>query len=109
MKKDNIIEYDYIVHHVSDGASRGYKAVIPAFGSVVFGDDLDELERGIALAIAEEKKHRKKKNTPAPDSIQTYSGKFVVRTRPAIHEKLVLEAKARGKSLNAYIQEKISV
>jgi len=31
-----------------------------------------------------------------------------VRTTPALHERLALEAKTRGKSLNAYLQEKIA-
>ena len=111
--KKNTIEYDYIVHHVSIGSSKGYKALIPAFNGVVFGDDLIELEKGVALAIEEEIRARKstqgkKKPIPEPDRTQTFSGKFMVRIRPSLHEKLALEAKVRGKSLNAYLQDKIA-
>jgi predicted HicB family RNase H-like nuclease len=111
--KKNTIEYDYIVHHISDGDSTGYKAIIPAFNSVVFGDNLVELEKGISLAVQEEIKARKsargkKKLIPAPDRTQTFSGKFMVRINPYLHEKIALEAKARGKSLNSYLQEKIA-
>ncbi|MBI4598903.1 toxin-antitoxin system HicB family antitoxin [Candidatus Uhrbacteria bacterium] len=111
MKKFTI-EYDYIVHHVSDGDSVGYKAVIPAFNGLVFGDDLSALEEGVALAVEEEIKARKsvrgkKRAIPAPDRHQTFSGKFMVRIHPSMHEKLALEAKARGKSLNAHIQDKM--
>ncbi len=111
--KKNTIEYDYIVHHITDGHSQGYKALIPAFNSVVFGDDLVELEKGIALAIEEEIRFRtttqgNTKPIPKPDSTQTFSGKFMVRVHPSLHEKLSLEAKARGKSLNAHIQDKIA-
>lgn len=107
------IEYDYIVHPISEGASKGYKAIIPAFSGVVFGENLTELEEGVALAIEEEIKARKsapgkKQPMPLPDRDQTFSGKFMVRINPSMHEKLALEAKARGKSLNAYIQEKIA-
>ena len=110
--KKTAIQYDYIVHHISDGDSKGYKAVIPAFNSVVFGESLHELEAGVALAIEEEIKERKSRRgkrgmIPAPDSAQVFSGKFVVRIHPALHEKVALEAKARGKSLNAYLQEKM--
>ncbi|MDP3989431.1 MAG: hypothetical protein Q8P93_04315 [bacterium] len=35
-KKNPIIEYDYIVHHITDGSSRGYNAVIPALNGVVY-------------------------------------------------------------------------
>lgn len=106
------IEYDYIVHHIIDGESSGYKAIVPAFNGVVFGDNLVELEAGVALAIEEEIKARKsargkKSIIPRPDRGQNFSGKFMVRIRPAMHEKLALEAKARGKSLNSYVQEKI--
>ncbi len=107
------IEYDYIVRHISDGDSKGYKAIIPAFKGVVFGDNLAELEEGVALAIEEEIKARKsargkKRAIPEPDKNQKFSGRFVFRIKPSLHEELALEAKARGKSLNAYIQEKIA-
>ena len=111
--KKNPIEYDYIVHHIRDGKSVGYKAIIPAFNCVVFGDGLAEIESGVALAIQEELKarinaHGKKRVIPEPDAHQTFTGKFMVRMNPALHQKLSIEAKARRKSLNAYIQEKIS-
>ncbi|MBP6945457.1 hypothetical protein KBD61_06110 [Patescibacteria group bacterium] len=57
--KKSPIQYDYIVHHISEGKSRGYKAIIPAFHGVVFGDTLAELEEGVALAIKEEKNTEK--------------------------------------------------
>lgn len=104
------IQYDYIVHNISSDDDVAYKAIIPAFDAVVFGENLAELEAGIALAIDEEIKNRKKqkqKLIPKPDRDQQYSGKFMVRIEPALHEKLALEAKARGKSLNAHIKEKI--
>lgn len=112
MKKFSI-KYDYIVHHISAGDSTGYKAIIPAFNSIVFGDNLPELEKGVALAIEEEIKARKsargkKQLIPVPDSMQLFSGKFMVRISPSLHEKVSLEAKARGKSLNAYVQEKMA-
>jgi len=112
MKKP-IIEYDYIVHHLTVGKSKGYKAIIPAFNGVVFGDNLVELEKGVALAIDEEIRARKSVLTknipiPAPDRTQVFSGKFMMRIQPLLHEKLALEAKARGKSLNAYLQDKIA-
>lgn len=107
------IQYDYIVRRISNKKSSGYKAIIPAFGSIVFGDNLMELEEGISLAIKEEVRARKlargnKGGIPVPDSTQTFSGKFIVRVHPALHERIALEAKVRGKSLNAYIQEKMA-
>ncbi len=111
MKTQNI-PYDYVVHNISQDGEVAYKAVIPAINGIVFGENLAELEEGIALAIDEEIRARKRRGRkdaiPQPDTNRNYSGKFVVRTTPALHERLALEAKTRGKSLNAYLQEKIA-
>lgn len=34
-----------------------------------------------------------------------YSGKFLVRVEPELHKTLVIQARKKGKSLNAWIQE----
>jgi predicted HicB family RNase H-like nuclease len=39
----------------------------------------------------------------APD--KPFSGKFIVRIRPELHRKLAIAAEARGKSLNAHVEE----
>lgn len=111
MKKKSI-EYDYIVHHIVDGTSVGYKAHIPAFNGIIFGETLEELEDGVALAIEEEIMARKSsrgklRRIPKPDTHHTFTGRFMVRMNPSLHQKLSLEAKAHGKSLNAYIQERM--
>jgi predicted HicB family RNase H-like nuclease len=36
-----------------------------------------------------------------------YSGKFLVRVPPEIHREIMTEAKRQGKSLNAYVLEKL--
>lgn len=57
--KKSPIQCDYTVHHISEGKSRGYKAIIPAFHGIVFGDNFTELEKGVALALEEEKNTEK--------------------------------------------------
>lgn len=37
------------------------------------------------------------------DAIDSYSGKFVVRVEPALHQRLVLKAQAAGESLNSFV------
>ncbi|MBU4480185.1 type II toxin-antitoxin system HicB family antitoxin [Patescibacteria group bacterium] len=105
MKKNKIIEYDYIVHNIS-GA---YKAIIPSFNGVVFGESLEEIENGVIFSIEEEIKRRKKHNIPIPnpDKESKYSGKLVLRIDPYLHERLAMEAKSKRKSLNKYIKEKM--
>jgi predicted HicB family RNase H-like nuclease len=34
-----------------------------------------------------------------------YSGKFVVRVEPELHKNIIIEARKRGKSLNAWVSE----
>ena len=36
------IQYNYIVSNISDDGAVGYKAIIPAFDGIVFGENLAE-------------------------------------------------------------------
>ena len=108
MKK--AIKYDYIVHNISENNTPAYKAVIPSLNGIIFGESLEEVEKGVVLSIEEEIKERRKRKIPMPqpDKDAKYSGKLVLRIDPYLHERLVLEAKLKRKSLNKYIQEKIA-
>jgi len=106
------VEYDFLVHNVSEKDQKGYMAIIPAFGdAMVFGDDLEELEDGIRFMIETEIEDLKKagKPIPKPDRRSKYSGKLIIRIDPVLHEKLSLESKARQISLNKYIERKLAV
>ena len=41
------------------------------------------------------------------DPEKPFSGKFLVRVPPEVHRQIVAEARRQGKSLNAYILEKL--
>ena len=45
---------------------------------------------------------------PAPSAGKTYSGKFLVRVSPEIHQKASLKAQALGESLNQFVAEAIA-
>lgn len=45
---------------------------------------------------------------PPPTAGKTYSGKFLVRVPPALHQKAALKAQARGESLNQFVAEAIA-
>jgi len=109
MRPKILIRYDYVVHPISEDGQPAYKAVIPAFSAVVYGESLTEIEQGVALSIQEEVKQRRRRKqyVPEPESSARYSGKFVVRLGPAAHERLTLEAKTKKKSLNSYVKEKL--
>jgi predicted HicB family RNase H-like nuclease len=41
------------------------------------------------------------------DPEKPFSGKFLVRVPPEVHRQIVAEARRQGKSLNAYVLEKL--
>src|SRR5471030_2266846 len=41
------------------------------------------------------------------DAEKPFSGKFLVRVQPEVHRQIMTEARRRGKSLNAYVMEKL--
>ena len=45
---------------------------------------------------------------PAPIHDRQYSGKFVVRTSPALHARLVIEAAEQNVSMNQWVVQKLS-
>lgn len=45
---------------------------------------------------------------PPPTAGKTYSGKFLVRVPPALHQKAALKAMARGESLNQFVAEALA-
>lgn len=49
-------------------------------------------------------------HTPLPTATagKSYSGKFVVRVTPELHQKAALKAQARGESLNQYVSQVIA-
>jgi len=107
------IKYDYIVHNIGSDNEPAYKAVLPAFGAVVYGDNLSELEHGIESVIKQEIRRYKKLGLKVPEENRLSStnnkGKILLRIPPLLHKRLALEAKVKNKSINSYIKEKLSV
>lgn len=110
MKKNIPIVYDYYVHSISEDNESAYEAIVPAFdNAIVFGDNLEELEKGVRFTIDSEIAERKKlkKSIPKPDKKTKFNGRILIRISPFLHEQIVLEAKANEKSLNKYIEERL--
>lgn len=51
---------------------------------------------------------REGKPLPAPSAGKSYSGKFLVRVPPELHQKAALKAMARGESLNQFVAEALA-
>lgn len=110
-RKKAPIQYDYYVHAISEDSEGAYQAIIPAFdNAIIFGDNLEELEKGVRFTIESEIAERKKfkKSIPKPDKKTKFNGKILIRVSPFLHEQIVLEAKANEKSLNKYIEERLA-
>jgi predicted HicB family RNase H-like nuclease len=45
---------------------------------------------------------------PLPEGSGSYSGRFLLRVPPPVHQALALKAKAAGKSLNSYCAERLA-
>ena len=45
---------------------------------------------------------------PSATSGKKYSGKFIIRLAPALHQKVALKAMARGESLNEFVADALT-
>jgi predicted HicB family RNase H-like nuclease len=45
---------------------------------------------------------------PPPQGSTSYSGRFLLRVPPPVHQALALKARAAGKSLNSYCAERLA-
>lgn len=109
-KKRPNIRYDYIVRNISQDDTPAYEAFVPAFNSMVFGDTIQELEEGLSLSIDAEIEERERLRLPIPEpdvKKRKFSGKLLLRISPVLHEKMAVEAKVLGKTLNKHIEQKL--
>ena len=106
-KKLPNIDYNFTVQNISDDDNPAYKAYIPAFRAIVYGDTIQELLEGIDFTIETEiDAYRKEgKPVPCPDRDRSYSGKLMLRIEPTTHNRLALQAEAKGQSLNRLISD----
>jgi predicted HicB family RNase H-like nuclease len=100
--------YHYMVVDISEDNETGYEAVIPKFPKIfIVADTPKELGEVVLETVAEEIQYLEKngKPVPEPDSPNTafFSGKFILRIDPGLHERLKLLSQAAGKTLNGYI------
>lgn len=76
----------------------------------VHGDDEAEVYRELCQVAEEwiELLERDGKPLPPPTAGKKYTGKFIVRLSPELHQKAALKALARKESLNQFVIEAIS-
>lgn len=76
----------------------------PLIGPCCHGDDEAKVYAELCQIVEEwiELLHKDGAALPEPTADKKYSGKFVLRTEPALHRRLALKALAAGESLNSY-------
>ncbi|HWT49513.1 MAG TPA: type II toxin-antitoxin system HicB family antitoxin [Mycobacterium sp.] len=68
------------------------------------GSSKDRVGLSVAVAAVEQAVNQ----APRPLSERSYSGTFVVRTSPALHARVALEATEPRVSMNQWIDQKLS-
>ena len=73
------------------------------FDGAVHGRDEAKVYQQLCQTTEEWVRVLLKDSTPLPESksVSDYSGKFIVRVDPALHQRLALKAQASGESLNS--------
>ena len=86
-----------------------YVGSIPGWiGKCCHGDDEVEVFKELSKILEEWIEIYKKDNRPLPQSTnRKYSGKFVLRTGPELHQALALKALNEGESLNKYLIKRL--
>ena len=91
-----------------DGLSIG--SAPPIIGQCCHGDTEAKVLEQLVEIVEEwvEIFLRDGKPLPAPSAGKKFSGKFLVRVSPEIHQKAALKAQARGESLNQFVADAIA-
>ncbi len=105
------LPYNFIIQPINDeSGSYFYARVLELDGCQSTGDTFDEAYRNILEAMEGyiETKLENGFAVPMPQSVEDYSGKFVVRVPKSLHQSLAIEAQREGVSLNQYALYKLS-
>ena len=82
-----------------------YVGSVPGWiGPCCHGDDESVVFKELCAVVEEWIRIYKKDRRPLPPpTARTYSGKFLLRTGPELHQALTVRAMIEGESLNAYV------
>src|SRR5579862_4753837 len=106
MKRKKILDYPFIIRHLSKEDGGGYLIEFPDLpGCMSDGETIDEaIENGNDAVIcwinAAREAHRA---IPKPGELEKQSGKWVQRVPKSIHLRLVAKAEEEGVSLNTLV------
>lgn len=105
------LPYNIITSYIKDETgSYYYGKVLELDGCQSTGDTIEELYDNLQEAMLGwiETKLDNGFDVPKPVTADDYSGKFNIRIPKSLHQRLVVEAKKEGVSLNQYVMYKLS-
>lgn len=106
------LPYTRLVQELNDESGHYfYGRILELDGCQSTGDTLDELYQNLNEALEGyiEVKLENNLPIPEPETVNDYSGKFVVRIPKSLHQKLTIEAKNEGVSLNQLALYKLTL
>lgn len=106
------LPYTRIIREMNDESGHYfYGKILELDGCQSTGDTLDELYVNLNEAMEGwlEVKLENGISIPEPDIADNYSGKFVVRLPKTLHQRLAVEAKLEGVSLNQLALYKLAI
>ena len=106
------LDYTILVQERNDSSGHYYFGkVLELDGCMSDGDTLEELNTNIRDAMKCYIEACMKFGNPIPEPVNenSYSGKFNLRIPSSLHQRLAIEAKKEGVSLNQYALYKLSL
>lgn len=97
------LPYTRLVQEMNDDSGHYfYGRIFEPDGCQSTGDTLEELYESLNEAMEGYIEIKLENNLPvlAPETVEKYSGKFVVRLPKSLHQRLAIEADKEGVSLN---------
>ena len=105
------LPYNRVVQKIKDESGEYYVCkILELDGCSTWADTFEELETNIKEAMQGylETKFENGFDVPLPVGGEDYSGKFVLRLPKQLHQRLSIEAKEEGVSLNQYALYKLA-
>lgn len=106
------LPYTRLVQEINDESGHYfYGRILELDGCQSTGDTLEELYRSLNEAMEGyfEVKQERDLPIPIPETLDSYSGKFVVRIPKSLHQRLAIEAEKEGVSLNQLAVYKLAL
>jgi len=98
-----VLKYPVAIRELDRNEGGGFLAEIPDLpGCMADGETIAEAIANVTDAASEWIATAKQLGRQLPDSSQSFSGKWVQRVPKSLHQRLAVEARREGVSLNAF-------